>query len=136
MSIPYIKNDSTDTIELLVDVYENMQKFMDLNIIDFPSDNYADNCVNMCNISTYVIGGQLIDFCEPGQLLVKEGVFNMSGNHTWIEIEGIIIDATLCQFREDANPLSLIDSSWKAYQEVKSYTYDDWVKNSPNMEEN
>ena len=133
MDIPYINNDATDAINCMVDAEENMELFIEGGMVDDPSDKYHENCYDMCNISTYLIGSQLELMCEPDQLLVKEGVFGMMGNHTWLEVEGIIIDAALCQFIPDANKLSLVDSVWDEYYAVKSYTFDDWKENSCNV---
>ncbi len=133
MDIPYINNDATDTIKCMVNAEDNMELFIQGGMVDDPSDEYYKNCYGMCNISTYRIGAQLELFCEPGQLLVKEGVFGMMGNHTWLEIEDVIVDAALCQFIPEANSLSLVDNSWDMYCEVKSYTFDDWKETSMNV---
>lgn len=133
MDIPYMKNDATDMIEIVIDPQELMQRYIELGIVDYPQDEYKENCIDMCNISTFTIGQALAGYCEDGQLIVKEGVFGMMGNHTWLEVEGIIIDATLCQFVPDAKPLSLIDASWDKYTAVKEYEFFDWVRDSPNV---
>ncbi len=80
----------------------------------------------MCNYFTIVIGEQLLPFCEEDSLIVHEGVFGMIGNHTWIEIEGVIVDGTLAQFISTAKPLSLIDPTWGEYYSVRSFPFEVW----------
>lgn len=133
MKIPYVENDATETIKLIIDPEMNMHKMITVGVVDNPSDNYADNCYNMCNISTYIIGNQILDICDPDSLIVHEGAFAMMGNHTWLEIEDVIIDATLQQFVPEAEKLSLIDAKFEAYQSVNRYTFNEWVEKSPNV---
>ena len=133
MHIPYIENDATETIKLVIDPEINMTRMIEHGLIDNPTLNYHEDCVDMCNISTMLIGHELSGFCEEGQLKVHEGVFGMIGNHTWLEVEDVIIDATLQQFVPEAPKLSLIDASYGEYHSVREYTYEDWVQNSPNV---
>lgn len=133
MNIPYVENDVTESLELLIDAEMNMQKMINHGLVDNPTDNYADNCYNMCNISTFIIGNQIKDMCAEGELKVHEGHFAMMGNHTWLEIEDVIIDATLQQFVPKAKMLSLIDAKTDLYVPVRTYEFDEWVESSPNV---
>ena len=125
--IPYIENDVAETIRMVIDVERNMDLFIQAGLTE-DKGVYPLNCLDMCNISTMMIGQTLSSLCEAGSLIVHEGVFGMIGNHTWLEIEEVIVDGTLCQFIEDAKPLSIIDNSYSEYQSVKSYKFEDWEK--------
>lgn len=133
MNLPYANNDATDTIKLIIDPESNMSRMIKHGLVDDPTDNYAENCYNMCNISTFFIGHQLKDLCVEGSLIVHEGCFAMMGNHTWLEVEDVIIDATLQQFVPDAEMLSLIDSKCEHYHSVRKYTFEEWLETSPNV---
>jgi len=134
MKIPYMKNDASATVHLLIDVEHLMDRLIAGGKVDDPIDgNYAHNSYNMCNIMTFIIGKTLNDIAEPNTLIVHEGVFNMQGNHTWLSVEDIIIDATLAQFVSIAEPLSIVDASWDRYQSVRTFTYDEWVEQSMNV---
>jgi len=133
MNIPYVENDVSETVEMIVDTEEILSTLRDNGQIENPTYDYASDCYDMCNIMTFIIGNKLNKLCEPETLLVKEGVFGMIGNHTWLEIEGVIIDGTLKQFIPKANKMSIIDSSFDQYFAVKSYTFENWVNESSNF---
>lgn len=76
---------------------------------------------------------KLVEFAEPNSIIVHEGVFDMQSNHTWMVVEGVIIDATLAQFISIAKPLSLVDANWDRYKSVRSFTYEQWVEESINV---
>jgi hypothetical protein len=123
--IPYANNDVTQQLEYLLDVELNMERFRLLDLTT-NTNNYSTDCYDMCNYSTMLLGHQLLPFCEDDSLIVHEGVFDMLSNHVWLEIEGAIVDATLAQFISTAKPLSLIDSTWGAYQSVRRIPFKIW----------
>lgn len=131
--IPFVENEVKETVELMVDVENMMYQLRKSGQLVSQSLNYAEACYDMCNIFIFLIGKELVSFCEPSSLLVKEGVYGMLGNHTWLEIEGVIIDATLLQFEKNAQKLNFIDSSFEEYFAVRTYTFEDWIENSINI---
>ena len=134
MNLPYINNDASEMIETIIDPIMIMERFAEAGMVDADeSDSYSNKCVDMCNLVTYAIGQQLTPFSSPDSIIVKEGVFGMIGNHTWIEIEDIIVDATLQQFVPNAKELCLLDNNCDLYHSVRSYTYDEWLETSPNV---
>jgi len=133
--IPYVENDDTCSIAMLIEPLDMMAYYLRTGLVDHPKDNteenYTMNCVDLCNISTFTIAKELSRFADDEELTVHEGVFNMQGNHTWLQIGDTIIDATLAQFIAHAKPLSMVDASWDAYSSVRSYTFSEWQKHSP-----
>jgi len=128
--IPYIEDEDSETLDLIIDPDENIEKIKELQGLSL-SGNYEEDCYNECNFSTLLIASTLHQFGID--FVVKEGVFDMLGNHTWIEVGGWVVDATLKQFIPKAKKLCIIDNEWSSYQAVKSYSFEDWVENSPNL---
>ncbi len=133
MTIPFVENDVSETLALLIEPEDIMTLLRDNNQLQNHSLDYAEACYDMCNIFTFIIGNKINPFCEPQTLMVHEGNFGMIGNHTWLVIEDTIIDATLLQFNDNASKINYIDSSFTEYHSVKKYTFEDWVENSPNL---
>lgn len=133
MKIVNIKNEISETVKLMVDP-EHIIQLLDSNgFIQNNTSTYGEKCKNMCNICTFIIGENIVDYCEENELVVHEGVFNMMGNHTWLEVEGTIIDMTARQFTDNCEKLVITSSDNELYQSVKKYTFEDWVENSPNV---
>jgi len=134
MKIPYVENDVSDIVDMVIYPEEILDSLIKRGIVESPKYNYYEDCGDMCNIMTFIIGNKILkEISEDAEITVKEGVFGMLGNHTWLEIENTIIDSTLKQFVYDAKELCFIDNKFSEYQAVKSYTFDDWVEQSPNF---
>lgn len=133
MNIPYVENDVSESIEMLIDVDGIMDFLISNGHVSNPVESYAENSFDMCNIFTFIIGTELNQLCEEGSIIVKEGVFGMQGNHTWLEVEGCIVDATLTQFISDARPLSIIATGFDPYTSVYEYEFSDWILKSSNV---
>jgi hypothetical protein len=128
-----MNQDIVDSINLLVPVEDIMDTLREKGQVDNPTGDYAKDAYNMCNIMTFVVGCILMDIDPDCGLEVKEGVFNMQGNHTWLVLDGTIIDPTACQFDDSLRPLHFTDTDDPMYHSVSSYTFSGWETTSPNV---
>ena len=126
----FIENNDTNMILELFDVNEMLLKFKEVSLINSISDNYGKNIYNLCNNITMYFGTFLTHTFGSmvKNLAVCEGVFNMQGNHTWLQLDDYIIDASLAQFVSNAPQVSFLDIATKEYVSCNEYSFNDWVK--------
>lgn len=124
--IPYVENHVKKDIEKLINVDEIMDILRNDGELEYNSPDYSEACRSMCKIFTFIIGNKILPFVNPEKLIVKEGIYGFMEDHTWLELDGVIIDATLLQFELEAKKLCFVDSSFEEYKAVKTFTFEEW----------
>ena len=125
----FIKNNDTKMITNLFDVDDMLLRFQEVGLIDSISNDYGENISDMCNNTTMYFGSFLMNVfgLMVKNLIVHEGVFNMQGNHTWLQLDNYIIDVSLAQFYSKAPCISFLDISTKEYVSCMQYSFEDWI---------
>jgi len=126
-ALEYYSDENTEMVKRTFDIDEMLNVLLKHGLINKIEPDYCDNVLNMCNNCCIILGQHLTIFALPQEIKVCEGVFNMMGNHTWLNLDGIIFDATLAQFIPSAPKLAILKEN-NHYQVVRTYTLSAWRK--------
>jgi hypothetical protein len=126
MGLKYYTDDNVRMVKRSFNIDKMLKLLLDYGLIDEISPNYSDNVTDMCNNCCIILANHISMFVPVSQITICEGVFNMMGNHTWINVDGLIFDATLAQFVPSAPKLAVLKEN-EHYQVVKTYTLRQWL---------
>lgn len=124
----YYTDDNIEMVKNTFDIDKMLETLLNYGLINEISPDYCDNVLDMCNNCVVILGKHLSTYARPKDIKVCEGVFNMIGNHTWINIDGIIFDVTLAQFIPSAPKFAVLKEN-NHYQVVKEYSLTEWIAN-------
>ena len=128
--IEFFEDENTEMITSLFSTDDMLDNFVEVGLLPFRTGDYGLDVMDMCNNATAVFGTFYSNMFGDiaGELKVHEGVFNMTGNHTWLSVGGLIIDLTLAQFYSGAPKIAFCSIDTPEYQAVKTYDFHDWLK--------
>jgi hypothetical protein len=124
----YIENEYTKLIRKEFSIDDMLQLLLDHGLINEISEDYGSDIYSMCNNATLILGKFIYEQFPFDDVKICEGVFNMEGNHTWIELDNMICDVTVAQFISNAPKLAFLDKVESVeYQSVRKYNFREWV---------
>ena len=125
MKLKYYTDDNVEMALEHFSINDMLQSLLDFGLINEITGIYSDDIFDMCNNASLIVAKHLSMYTND--IVICEGVFAMKGNHTWVNVGGIIFDATLAQFIPSAPELAVLLEN-EHYQELKRYTLEEWLE--------